>query len=172
MNWMCSESYSKLLNYIILKNISDFFNDFLFFRDEKTFAADITDPSYKSGQNLMEHYYKEKLRQLAVELRFVKGEANYYKEECDALLISAKISKQEQHRLIEPCSKCPTLTQALDDTRSTFELQMRQLYDQLSNQEDEMKSQQAQLQYLKESSTPNSTDPSPSRENSFKRVSD
>ncbi|CAD5232255.1 unnamed protein product [Bursaphelenchus xylophilus] len=142
-------------------------------RDEQTRAADLADPNTKLNQDQLEKIYKGKIKQLSLELTFAKGEAMYYKEECDSLLITAKTLQKNYSRLNEPCSKCESLNEALLATQFTFEEQMRELYDKLAEQEDEISFQREAITKFKTSSAStspmSSTDQTPPRENSFRR---
>ncbi|CAD5224352.1 unnamed protein product [Bursaphelenchus okinawaensis] len=141
-------------------------------RDEQTRAADLADPHTKLAQHSLEEVYKQKIKQLALDLTFAKSEALYFKEECEALLVTGKMLKQDYSRLNEPCAKCESLNEALLATQLTFEEQMRELYDRLADQSRELEEQREEIHKFKFSgstSPMSSTGETLPRENSFKR---
>lgn len=65
------------------------------------------------------------------------------------------------------CLNCSSLKEALDSTRDTFEFQMRQLYNQISEQEIHLQEQKNQINKLTETTSPPS---SSQAQNSLKQV--
>jgi len=61
-------------------------------KDEQTNAADAINPEAKRIEKCLEDYFREKIKQLSVDLRFAKGETAYYKDECErALNVNASL---------------------------------------------------------------------------------
>ncbi|KAI6213817.1 Bystin family protein [Aphelenchoides besseyi] len=129
-------------------------------RDKQTNAADAIDPLTKNAENLLDEFYRQKIKQLSVDLRFAKGEATYYKDECTALLDGSKTMLKER-AVEEACCNCSSLRDALEGTQRTFESQMRQLYEQINDRDAEIREHKDQLRVLSEGSS------SSGRESSF-----
>lgn len=51
------------------------------FRDEQTSVADAIDPETKATEKSINSFFREKIKQLSIDLRFAKGETSYYKDE-------------------------------------------------------------------------------------------
>ncbi|KAI6236745.1 Bystin family protein [Aphelenchoides besseyi] len=132
-------------------------------RDKQTNAADAIDPLTKNAENLLDEFYRQKIKQLSVDLRFAKGEATYYKDECTALLDGSKTMLKER-AVEEACCNCSSLRDALEGTQRTFESQMRQLYEQINDRDAEIREHKDQLRVLSEGSS------SSGRESSFTQV--
>ncbi|KAI6189660.1 PHD finger protein 10 [Aphelenchoides bicaudatus] len=116
-------------------------------KDGQTSVADSIDPQTKATEKSLNSFYREKIKQLLIDLRFAKGESAYYKDECEALSNGAKILL-ESKKETTACQNCNSLKELLDDTKNVFEFQVRQLYDQINEQENHLQEQKDQINKL------------------------